>query len=220
MMKKRTTKIGPYDTASYGWTLTGWKLSDPEQKLNYVEKVGGDGAWDLSTTLTDGIPRYKSRSLTITLELSEGTRDDREEAVNELVNLLDGFVWPIVPPDRPDHYLTGRVHVAVNHSGLSYAAVTVTAVVDPWFYRERETVVELTATSAIQTATLYNKGRLAVFPELTVTGDVTLQYGAANIQLAAGSHKWSALLLKQGVHRLEYSGTGDITIKYREAVLR
>ena len=219
-MKKRTTKIGPYDTASHGWTLTGWNLTDPEQKLNYVEKVGGDGAWDLSTALTDGIPRYKSRNLTIALELSEGTRDDREEAVNDLVNLLDGFTWSIVPPDRPDYYLTGRTHVAVTHSGLSYAAVTITAVVAPWFYRERETIVELTAIPATQVATLYNNGRLAVLPELTATGDVTLKYGTASIQIAAGSHKWSVLLLKQGIHRLEYSGTGSITIRYREGVLR
>lgn len=219
-MEKRTVKFGTYDTASYGWTLTGWKLSDPEQKLNLVEKVGGDGAWDLSTTLTDGIPRYKSRNLTITLELSEGTRDDREEVVNDFVNLLDGFIWPIVLPDRPDHYLTGRVHVTVNHSGLSYASVTVAATVNPWFYCERETVIELTATADKQTYELRNRGRLVVFPKLTVIGDVSLRFGAASIQLVTGSHQWTALLLHPGMQTLEYSGAGNITIKYREAVLR
>ena len=126
-MKKRSIKIGNYDTTTYGWTLTGCILSDPEQKVNYVERPGGDGSWDLSTALTGGIPRYKNRSLTVTLECSEGTREDREKLVNKLVSQLDGLEWQIVLPDRPDHYLVGRVHVAVTLSSPSYAAVTVTA---------------------------------------------------------------------------------------------
>lgn len=219
-MKKRTTKIGSYDTAAHGWTLTGWTLSAPEQKTNYVEKTGGDGSWDLSTSQTDGIPRYKDRLLTVTLELSEGDRADREKIIDEMVNTLDGFAWPIVSPDKPEHYLTGRVHIAVDYSDLAHAAVTITANCEPWFYRARESVAELSATTETQTAHIRNAGRRAAVPVLTITGDVLLEYNGATIELGSGAYEWPTLLLTPGLHALKYSGSGSITVTFREAVLR
>jgi hypothetical protein len=219
-MKKRSIKIGDYDTAAHGWTLAGCKLSDPEPKLNYVEKNGGDGSWDLSTVLTGGITRYKNRTLTATLELSSGTREEREAEINELVNNHDGLERQIVLPDRPDHYLKGRVQIAVNYSDLAHAAVTVTATCEPWLYRARESIVELTATGAAQTAFIRNGGRRAVVPVLSVTGRIKLRFGAATTDLTAGTFGWPALLLTPGLHELEYSGSGDLVITYREAVLR
>ena len=219
-MKKRTLKIGSYDTAAHGWTLTGFKLSDPEQKTNYVDKTGGDGSWDLSTALTDGIPRYKDRSLTATLECSKGDRKFREELVNNLVNQHDGFDRHIVPPDKPNHYVSGRVHIAVDYSDLAHAAVTITATVAPWIYRAEESIVELTATNEVQTANIQNRGRRAAVPVLAINGTVTLKYGVSTIHLTSGSYEWPTLLLTAGLHQLEYSGAGSITLTYREAVLR
>jgi hypothetical protein len=56
-MQKRTMIFGSYNTAEHGWTLGQWKLSDPVQKTNYVERTGGDGSWGLSTAHSNGIPR-------------------------------------------------------------------------------------------------------------------------------------------------------------------
>lgn len=219
-MKKRTTILGDYDTAAYGWTLTGWNLSDPEMKEQLVDKTGGDGSWDLSTVLTDGIPRYKDRKLTVTLECSEGTRSDRQNLISEMVNRLDGLVNQVTPPDYPDHYIEGRLHVAVNQNSLAFAMVTVTATVGPWLHRKRETVVELKAAAKTQKARIRNNGRRAVVPMLTTDGDVLVTYGGDSVQLDAGTYQWPALLLTPGAHELTYSGNGSLVIKYREAVLR
>lgn len=222
-MQKRTVLFGSYNTAAHGWTLTGYSLSDPEQKTSYVDKPGGDGSWDLSTALTDGIPRYKDRTLTVTLECSAGDRPYREALINDLVNLLDGLEWPVVLPDRPNHYLTGRLHVAVNSNSLAYAKVTVTGVCAPWFYGENETVVTLVAAAAEQTAVVRNGGRRIMVPSITVTGDeaeVLLFYGTDSLALSAGTYKWPTLKLTPGDHVLKYSGTGTVAITYREAVLR
>lgn len=220
-MLARTIKIGDYDTASHGWTLTGYKLSDPEQKTNYIEKAGGDGSWDLSTVNTEGIPRYKDRSLTVTLEHSGGTRDDRENVINIMVNKLDGLEWRIALPDRPGYYLIGRVHVAVDYHDPAHAAVTVTAVCAPWLYKLTETEHVLTVAENEKSVTLTNSGRLAMVPTLKVTGSVELSYGSAVLQLTkAGTYEWPVLLLTPGDHVLEYSGAGTLTITYREAVLR
>jgi len=219
-MPKRKVILGEYDTAAHGWTLNGCALSNPEQKTNYVEKSGGDGSWDLSTVLTEGLARYKDRSLTVRLENSEGTRADREALINAMVNLLDGLVWPVVLPDRPDYYVTARLHVAEEYSTPAHAAVVVTGVCEPWLYRAQETVVQRTASSTTQSVTLQNNGRRAVVPQLETTGNIKLTYGGTLIDLSAGVYQWPELLLTPGNHVLEYSGSGTLTVTYREAVLR
>lgn len=220
-MTKRTILFGLYDTAGHGWTLTGWKLSDPEQKTKYVDKTGGDGAWDWSTVMTDGLPRYKDRSLTVTLECSEGTRADREALISGMVNQLDGLEWQVTLPDHPSHYLEGRLHVAENYSDLAHASVTVKGTCRPWFYKKKQTVVTLPPVTTDQTYNLTNAGRLALVPALNVSGgNVRLKYAGASIELSAGTYEWPVLLLTPGTHTITYQGTGTLTITYREAVLR
>lgn len=222
-MQKRTVKIGDYITAEYGWTLTGWELSAPEQKTTYVEKTGGDGSWDLSTVLTGGLPRYKDRHLTATFECSEGDREHREALINHMVNLLDGLEWRIVPPDRPEHYLVGRVHVEVNQNSLSWAMVTVTAVVSPWLYSAREVVHDLSTSSSVaKSVELVNSGRLALVPVITVAegSHIVLQFESISSAMGEGTYEWAGLLLTPGRHTLLYSGDGSLRISYREAVLR
>lgn len=220
-MKKRRAIFGTYDTADYGWTLTGYSLSAPEQKTNYVEKAGGDGSWDLSTSLTDGIPRYKNRELTVTLECSKGNRDYREGLISEMVNQLDGLEWQIVLPDHPDHFITGRLHVKQEYSDPAHCAITVTGVCRPWLESNMERVITREATGAEQELVLINGGRRVLEPQITVSGgSVRLRYGTASVQVSAGTYTWPALVLTPGIHKVYISGTGTLSVKYREAVLR
>lgn len=220
-MTKRTLLIGGYNTAANGWTLAGLTMSAPEQKTQYVEKMAGDGSWDLSTAMTDGIPRYRDRILTAVLECSTGTRADRETLISNMVNQLDGLEWQIVHPDYPLHYLTGRVHIAVDYSDLAHASVTLSATCSPWLYKAQETALSLTVTEEEKTAVLSNSGRKALVPLLTVTGSVRLKYGTSSITLTDGDgYEWPTLLLTSGDHTVAYSGEGTLVIKYREAVLR
>lgn len=218
-MEKRKIIIGDYNTADDGWTLAAWQLDPAVQKTKYEQKPLGDGAWDLSTALTDGIPRYNDRELAVTLELSEGTRLEREEIIRRMVNLLDGLRWDIQLPDDDHHHVKGRVHVAREYNDLAHAAVTVTAVCEPWKYANAETVVMLTASESKQTAQLRNAGRRAVVPTLTVEGEVLLEYGTSSLAVGTGVHMWPTLLLTPGSHAIKYSGLGTVAIAYREAVL-
>ena len=222
-MQKRRIIIGDYDTSVYGWTLApGWVFTPAEQKTRYLDKPLGDGTLDLSTALTDGIPRYNDRELAATLELSEGTRLEREEIIRDMVNRLDGMRLDIRLPDDEHHHVTGRVHVAREYNDLAHAAVTVTAVCDPWKYADEETVVVLDAYDIPQDATLVNAGRRAVVPTITVTGDmVLLQHGTSSLAVGEGVHKWPELMLTPGSHPLRYSSVSQSTvvIAYREAVL-
>ena len=221
-MAKRKIIFGTYDTVLNGpWTLTGWELSPAEQVTDFVEVPGRrKGPLDLSTALTDGEPVYGSRTLTVTLESSEGTRAEREAVINTMINWLDGWRLDIILPDDDAHYITGRIHVAKEYNDLAHAAVTVTAICEPWRYSSAETVVTLTATETPQTATLENSGRLSVVPLLVVSGgSVLLAYGGYSWSLGEGSYALPDLRLQQGALSLTYSGTGTISFTYREAVL-
>lgn len=215
-------KLGGYDTAANEWTLASWQLGDAPQKTNLVERPGGDGSWDLSTSLTDGLLRYGNRTLSAVFECSEGDRMYREAKLRQMVNQLDGMTLNIELPDDPDHYLIGRLKVVKNYSDLAHCAVTMTANCEPWKYSQAETVIRLTASATAKTAELVNNGRRAVVPTLTVAGSgasVRIAYGSKSLTSSAAAFKWPDLLLTPGKHSLQYSGTGSLTISYREAVL-
>ena len=219
-MIKRTVIIGEYDTAAKGWTLNTCQLADAEQKTKHIEKTGGDGSWNLSTVMTDGIPRYKDRPLTLRLECSEGSRTDRRRLISEMVNKLDGLTWHITLPDYPEHYVVAQIQVREEFNNLANSAVLVEGVCEPWIHKAEETVVKLTLAQTKKSATLINEGRRALVPLLTVDGNVLIEYGAASISLSSGTFEWPMLLLTTGSHPITYSGSGTLMITYREAVLR
>ena len=221
-MQKRSMTFGNYVTAAYGWTLASWSFPTAKQKTYFVDKTGGNGSWDLSTALTDGQPIYYDRTLTVSLECSEGTRLSRKAEIRRMVAELDGQWLMIELPDDPDYYIMGRVSVQVDYNDLAHAAVTITAICDPWLYKQSEKIYNLTASTDKQTAEIINAGRLAVVPTLTVTGDeanVLLEYNGSSQAMSAGTYQWPDLFLTTGSHVLTYSGTGELSIAYREAVL-
>jgi hypothetical protein len=221
MIERRKIIFGTYDTAEEGlWTLTGWALSDAEQKTEYLDLPGANGRLDVSTALTDGEPVYNDRTLTATFECSEGTRLEREDRISRMVNWLDGWRMNITLPDDPLHYITGRVHVARLYNDPAHASVQVTATCDPWRYNVTETAVGLQATAAEQTTALINSGRRSMVPTLTIAGgDVLLAAGAASWALSAGVYALPDLYLRPGSTPIRYSGTGTLLVTYREAVL-
>lgn len=221
-MDKRKVLFGTYDTDADGlWTLNQCKLGDVQQQVNLISVPGRrKGPLDLSTVLTAGEPIYAERILTVRLESSEGTRQERENRINTMINWLDGWRLNVVLPDDAGHYLTGRVHVAVDYNDTAHAAVVVTVTCEPWRYASTETTVTLTAAETAQTATLTNSGRMTVVPLLVVAGGtVNLTFGDNSWSLGAGTYQLPDLVLAQGSSTVTYSGSGTLTITYREAVL-
>lgn len=224
-MQKRKIIIGTYDTAAEGlWTLASWSLGRAVAQESYATVPGHNGPLDLSTVLTDGEPYYGSRELEALFESSEGTRLEREERINQMINKLDGLRFDIILPDDPLHYINGRVRVEKLYNDPNHASVRVTATCDPWRYTALETVVGLTATSQEQTATLINMGRCSVVPTIQITGgSVTLTFGTATEErtwtLSPGEYLLPDIYLKSGSAPLKYSGNGQILLTYREAVL-
>lgn len=226
-MKKRGLTIGSYNTAFYGWTLAALTLTDPVQQTYFLDVVGRDGPLDLSTGMTDGVPRYGGRTLTATLENSEGTRASRRACIANMVNTLDGYRLDVQHPDYPGHYLTGRVKIEENYNDLAHAAVTVTVTCDTWLYCKAERAYTLTATEAQQVQTLENRGRRVVVPTVVITApedgteaSVLLETDAWAEALGVGTFLLPGLPLHHGKTEITYSGSGTAKITFREAVLR
>lgn len=219
----RKMVFGTYDTDVNGlWTLAEWALTDAQYQGEFIEVPGRDGSLDVSALLTDGEPRFGSRTLTATFESSEGSRLERKERMDTMVNWLTGWRMEITLPDDDMHYIIGRVQVDRLYNDMAHCAVQVTAICDPWRYSRVETVVRLTAEAKAKTALLSNDGRLTVLPMLEVSGadaSVSLQYGAYSWVLSAGIYQLPDMQLPQGGAELVYSGTGDIKLTYRKAVL-
>lgn len=215
--------FGSYDTwTDWGLTLTGWKLSAPEYKTNFVSVPGRDGDLDLSTALTDGEPRYNNRQLTASFELSTGTRETRLATFNQIVNALDGRQVNITLPDDADHYITGRLQVAIEYNDPAHGALTIAGICEPWRYSATAKTQTLTAGSTAQTAILANDGRRILIPTVVVSGtgaSVALAFGSSTWTLSAGTYSLPDLQLQSGNNGLTYSGTGTVVITWREAVL-
>lgn len=224
VVSKRRMVFGDYDTARDGqWTLTGWSFEEPEVQTSFVEVPWYSmGSIDMSTVLTGGDPRYSRRTLNATFECSEGTRDERNAIISEMVNKLHGRRLEIVLPDDPTRYIVGRVSVTTVYSDLAHASVSVTANCEPWRYKKVETCLELLVTEAPRTDVLCNSGRKVLVPELTVTGynaRVSLSSGDFSWTLTPGKYRLPDLRLPTGNTVLTYSGSGEVTITYREAIL-
>ena len=232
MYVKRGMKLGDYDTAANEWTLSAWQLEKPQPKTHYVDKPNGDGAWDLSTALTDGVLRYQNRTLTATFECSEGNRLYREAKIKQMINQLDGLQINIVLPDDPDHYLVGRVQISKNYSDMAHCSVSLSAVCEPWKYSQKETIVtvDLDEFSGRQ-LNLINKGRRVVVPTLVVTAEdmtasVLIRYRigvkVTSITVLPGTYEWADLQLHPGNTEIMAGTEADgvqMEIRYREAVL-
>jgi len=218
----RRVVIGDYDTSENSWTLSAWDFSEAKYKENFVAVPGRSGDLDLSTALTDGEPVYDNRTFTATLESSVGSRIDRKTRIDNMINLLDGRQMQIVLPDDDTHYIYGRVHVARNYNDLAHCGVTVTANCEPWWYAKALTTQTITATSTATAYTLPNAGRRIAVPTLVVAGtnaSVIVAQGTYSKALSAGTYILPDITVPTGGAAITVSGSGTLTVSYREASL-
>lgn len=226
-MAKRQLILNGYKTAEDGlFTLASCKITKASQVQTFVSVPGRFAPLDLSTTLTDGQPYYGNASLAAVLESSEGTREERQTRIDELVNLLDGYQVQIIHPDHPASYMVGRVQVTTEYNDLVHCRVKVAAVCEAWSYNAEETVVTAEANTTPQTVLLPNRGRLGVTPLIKVTGEVVIVYDDNSVTLSAGTYTlpWLHIRAAGGPASpnslvAEVSGNGTINFTYREAVL-
>lgn len=191
-------------------------ITPPKRKQYLIDIPGGDGEIDLC----DGMfpARYEPRTVTAVFTPSA---DYGLQAVNKLLNDLEGRNVRIVLPGDSQHYMTGTVHITAYGPGLGarVAEITVTAVCMPWRYATDEVVHQIPASSAEVSYTWRNEGTREAVPTVTVTGETLIVVDASSIALSAGVYQLTTLTIPgNGTITVSISG-GPVEVRYREAVL-
>lgn len=186
-------------------------------KTNYIEITGGDGSLDLSEAL--GEIKYKARDFTFTFTINPLDAMTFDEKVSQVSNALNGKRFKITLDRDPDYYWEGRCTVDKYAQNAKIGQITVKAKVEPYKFKQTETIVSFDLTSE-ETEIVLKNSKKSVVPEITCTNDgATVTFGDVDVTLSVGTHKILDIYLKEGNNILKVLGSGTITFKYQEADL-
>lgn len=187
-------------------------------KTNFVDIPGGDGSKDLTEALGVGV-KYADREITWTFALYPGA--DWYAKQREVSGALNGLKCNITLDDDPGYYYEGRLAVADYKADRLLRQITVKAICRPYKLKQSETTVSSSLTTTNKTLTL-NNDRMPVVPTITVTATTVITFAGNSYTINAGTHKLLGIRLTAASQTLQAktsSGTGTITIKYREGAL-
>lgn len=202
----------------WGLILNSKNLDPPAPKVVKVTVDGRDGDLDLSEALTGEI-RYENREASFTFLITEGSQADREYMINTIVNAIHGKTHKIILPDDYEHYLVGRCSISDVVNDRAYGSFSVSADCDPYRYSIYETARTVGLSETPVEVALYNSGRKTVVPTVVVSNSANISFGNTNLSLSAGTYQIPALKLTSGVNTIIVSGSGNLALNYREAVL-
>lgn len=215
----RGVQFGDYHTVDdWNLILNAKKIDTPEPKVIKVKVDGRDGDLNLSRALT-GTMKFENREASFTFIVTEGTQAEREALISEITNIIHGNELQIIEPDDPDHYLLGECSVTDVFNDRAYGAFTIEADCDPYRYAIQEVNRILSLTDTEVEILLNNTGRKTVTPTLIVSDNVNLSFETSEVALGRGTYKLTNLALPPGITEVTVTGSGTLTISYREAVL-
>ena len=202
----------------WGLILNAKQIDPPTPKIYTVAVDGRDGEIDLSEALT-GTIQYENRNASFTFIASEGTYQDREDLLMEIMGTVHGKRLKIFTDDDPDHYLIGRWQVKDISNNAGYATFTITASCDPWRYAVNVTKYAFNVRGVQIYAYVQNNGFKRQIPLLTVQGSITIKKDTISHTLTDGSYKLMDLPLEHGLNIWTLEGTGTLSIEFTEGVL-
>ena len=215
----RGIQFNTYHSADdWGLMLTARNSAPPTPKYVKVSVDGRDGDLNLSRVLTGDI-RYNNRPASYSFFTSNGTSEEREELISNIINELHGQEVKIIEPDDPDHYLIGDAEVVNVVNNKAYATFDVMATCEPYRYSINDVnrVINLTATDT--NVVITNAGTKTLIPTLIVDGSVNITIGSSSIALSSGTYKFMDIRLKKGPTVISVRGFGTLTVSYKEAIL-
>lgn len=218
-MVLRGVKFGDYHTANdWGLILNSKTITPPRPKTTYVSILGRDGDLDQSEALAGEI-KYENRTLKFTFLLTEGTYLDRENLISEILTAVHGKKLNIILDDDTSVFFIGRCTVTDNKNTNAYGSIAIEVNCEPFKYKLVDTTETIALTSTAKNVALTNNGAKTVSPIFTVTNTVTIVLGTSSVTLNAGTHRVSNYVLKHGTTTIQVSGSGSLTVTYKEGYL-
>lgn len=202
----------------WGLILNTKQIDPPTPKTYTVTVDGRDGEIDLSEALT-GTIQYENRNASFTFIVTDGTYQDRQDLLMEIMGTVHGKRLKVFTDDDPDHYLIGRWEVKDIDTKAGYTTFTITASCDPWRYAVNGTKYAFNVQGVQIYAYVQNNGFKRQIPLLTVQGSITIKKDTISHTLTGGSYKLMDLPLEHGLNIWTLEGTGTLMIEFTEGVL-
>lgn len=204
-------------SAYYDWNiiLTKVDIPLPYPKTSIVNIKGADGVIDLSEVLTGDI-MYNNRTAKLTFEMMDDT--NYFELISEISNYLHGKKVKFTLSNDEDYYYTGRASISEWECIKRKGIIVVSVDCEPYKEAVIETVNTVTVSNQTKTITLLNS-RKRVCPKLNVTGTITLTINGTSYKLSSGAQQLSEFQLVEGNNTAKVSGSGTLTITYRQGAL-
>ena len=201
----------------YDWRLylTDKSIDEPTPNTKYIDIDGMNGSLDLSEALT-GEVTYQDRTISATFFTDNGNYKERGRLLRSIIASLHGRKIKIIEPDDPSHYFLGRVKIKSHENTIPYAQFSIEATCEPWRYAIDESIRSVTVNNNTVSVIINNNGVKSLSPDINVSGTVNIVTDDVNVQLTNGDYKISELKLKVGVNKIDVSGQGSVTFKYRE----
>lgn len=194
--------------------LTNKTIGKAEPKISEVDIEGMDGSLDLTEYFGD--VKYKNRKLTF--EFS--TIIPMNEFLNlysDIQNKLNGKKLKIILDEDPNFYYMGRINVNDWKSNKRIGKITIEADCEPYKYRANETILNYILTG--KTDLYLDNLKKLVVPIITTDSEVQIVFEETSYSLSAGTWEIDGIVLKPGINKMTVTGTGNITIQYKEGGL-
>ena len=185
----------------------------PTPKTNYVSIEGKDGDLDLTTSLTGDV-KYENISYTLEFTLKD-KRADWETILLELSTYLHGKSMNLSFSEDPDYYYVGRYTLNPLESDRNVGLLVIECILEPYRYKKTETIKTITGTGTL----ILSNTRKWVMPVITSTSSMQFTFEGKSF-VVNGTLQSPDIILKEGNNAIEVtSGTGTLTVTYREAKL-
>lgn len=185
----------------------------PTPKTNYISIEGRDGDLDLTTSLTGDV-KYENISYTLEFYLKD-KRVDWEDTLLKLSTYLHGKKMNLIFSEDPNWYYVGRYKLNEVSSERNIGLLVVDCVLEPYRLKKTETIKTITGTGTL----ILPNTRKWVMPTITSTGSMQFTFEGKTFNVN-GTLQSPDIILKEGNNAIEViSGTGTLTITYREGKL-
>lgn len=216
----------------YGFVLRALDLTEPEPYTQFVEIPFRDGSLDMSAPYGEEYVSYNDRYLTITLTTLTFRQEFMARFGRLANNILGRRLKIILDKDQNYYYLGrcisfGQVNVEgdMASSDISFRLepykYSIYSAGDRWkwdpfnFYTDMALDMGSYTVSGSLTKVL-RVGAKDVYPTITVSSDMTLEFNGKTYQLTKGSTTNYDIRLKAEVDNvLVFKGNGTVTIDYQ-----
>ena len=189
------------------------EIGKPTVQSYTVEVPGRNGLLNLTKGLT-GRVTYSNRLLKFEY-FGDGTRSELLE-IDELLSRFHGETVQIVDDDYPNAYYEGEMTVSTAFFP-NYARFILEVDAQPFRYKSAENSVSRSVGSST-TISIDHSGA-PVVPTITVTAETKITFKNTTVSVGAGTYRFENFMLEPGTNTFTVSGSGTVTIKYREGAI-